>query len=178
VPSDERFRLFCALQLPDEAVERLVAWQRELPPGAFRLVPPENLHVTLAFLGSRRSSDVPVVCGALRDAAALAGRPFLRVVRYRETRSVGMLTMDDEGGLAAALAGDLAERLEAFDMYRRESRPWLAHVTVVRFRSQPRLAAVPPDLGQVESVRAAVYRSVLRSDGAQYAVMESVALGG
>ncbi len=89
-----------------------------------------------------------------------------------------MLTLDDEEGRAAAFAADLAGRLEALGVYRRESRPWLAHVTVVRFRSQPRLAVEPPALGEIESVRAALYRSVLRSDGAQYAILESVALGG
>ncbi len=172
------FRLFCALQLPGETVDRVAAWQRELAPGAFRLVPPEHLHITLAFLGPRPAGDVAAVCGALRDAAESAARPRLRVARYRETRSVGMLALDDEGGRATALAADLAGRLEALGVYRRESRRWLAHVTVVRFRAQPRLTAPPPDLGEIESVRVALYRSVLRSDGAQYAVMESVALGG
>jgi RNA 2',3'-cyclic 3'-phosphodiesterase len=178
VPGDANVRLFCALQLPDETVERLVAWQRELPPGAFRPVPRENLHVTLVFVGSRPAADVPDVCGALRDAAAVARQPVFRVACYRETRSVGMLVLDDEGGRGAALAADLAERLEALGMVEREARPWLAHVTLVRFRAQPRLSAALPGLGEVKSVRAAVYRSVLRSEGAQYEVLQSVALGG
>ena len=71
-----------------------------------------------------------------------------------------------------------AARLEGLGVYRTESRPWLAHVTVVRFRVQPRLTAPPPDLGEVSPSDAALYRSVLRSDGAQYEVLESVALGG
>ena len=178
VGGDAKTRLFLALQLPGDAVERLVAWQRELPVGAFRLVPPANLHVTLAFLGSRPAGEVPAICGALREAAAAARRPLLRVSRYRETRSVGMLALDDEEGRAAALAADLAGRLERLGVYRAEARSWLAHVTVVRFRVPPRLAAAPPDLGEVSPSDAAVYSSVLRSDGAQYAVLESVALGG
>ncbi|MGZ4381947.1 MAG: RNA 2',3'-cyclic phosphodiesterase [Gaiellaceae bacterium] len=178
VPGDAKTRLFLALRLPDHTVERLVAWQRELPDGAFRLVPPENLHVTLAFLGARPEAEIPAICGALREAAAAARRPSLRVARYRETRSVGMLTFDDEGGRAASLAGDLAGRLERLGVYRAEARRWLAHVTVVRFRVPPRLAAPPPDLGEVSPSDAAVYSSVLRSDGAQYAVLKSVALGG
>ena len=104
--------------------------------------------------------------------------PSLRVARYRETRSVGMLALDDEDGRGTALAADLAGRLERLGVYRAESRPWFAHVTVVRFRVPPRLAAPPPDLGEVSPSDAAVYSSVLRSDGAQYAILESVALGG
>ena len=178
VPGDAKARLFCALRLPADTVERLVAWQHRLPEGRFRVVPPQNLHVTLAFLGSRPASDVAAVGGALREAAAAASRPTLRASRYRETRSVGMLALDDEGGRAAALAADLGTRLERLGVYRREARPWLAHVTVVRFRAPPRLRAAPPDLGEVSPSDACVFISVLRSDGAQYAVLESVALGG
>jgi RNA 2',3'-cyclic 3'-phosphodiesterase len=178
VPGDAKTRLFCALPLPDDTVERLVAWQRELPAGAFRLVPPENLHVTLAFLGTRSASEVPAICGALREAGEAAERPSLRVAQYRETRSVGMLALDDEGGRAASLAADLADRLERLGVYRTEARPWLAHLTVVRFRVPPRLTAPLPDLGEVSPSDAAVYSSVLRSRGAQYEVLESVALGG
>jgi 2'-5' RNA ligase len=59
-----------------------------------------------------------------------------------------------------------------------ERRPWLPHVTVLRFRSRPRLRPEPPDLGAFRTSDAAVYHSVLRSAGAQYEVLESVALGG
>jgi 2'-5' RNA ligase len=178
VPGDAKARLFCALRLPDETVDRLVAWQLQLPAGAFRIVPRENLHVTMAFLGSRPAGELPAIGAVLREAAAAARRPVLRVVRYRETRSVGMLALDDEDGRAAEFAADLGERLERLGVYRRERRPWLAHVTVVRFRVPPRLVASPPDLGEVAPSDACVFISVLRSSGAQYAVMESVALGG
>ncbi len=178
VPGDAKTRLFCALQLSDDTVDRLVAWQRTLPERAFRLVPAENLHVTLAFIGWLPTGETEAVRGALRDAALAARRPSLRVSGYRETRSVGMLVLDDEGGRAAALAADLAGRLEALGVYEREARAWLAHVTVVRFRVPPRLAPPLPDLGEVSPSDAAVYSSVLRSEGAQYAVLESVALGG
>jgi 2'-5' RNA ligase len=63
-------------------------------------------------------------------------------------------------------------------VYEREARPWLPHVTVARFRSRPRLDPAPPDLGVVSPSDAALYNSVLRSTGAQYVVLESVALGG
>ena len=89
-----------------------------------------------------------------------------------------MLVLDDEGGRATALANELHERLEALGVYRREPRPWLPHLTVVRFRDRPRLRPPVPDLGAVSPSDAAVYHSALRPDGAQYRVLESVALGG
>ena len=61
-------------------------------------------------------------------------------------------------------------------MYEREGRPWLPHVTVLRFRSRPRLDPPVPDLGQFRPSDAAVYMSALRPTGAQYRVLESVPL--
>ena len=174
---DERLRLFCALCLPEETVGSLVRWQaRELRGG--RLVVPGNLHVTLAFLGSRPSVEVPAIAGVLGDAAARAARPRLRVRGYRETRSVGMLTFEDEGGAATAVAERLQEGLEELGVYRREGRPWLPHVTVLRFRERPRLRPELPELGDVVPSGAAVFISRLRRGGAEYESVETVALGG
>ena len=89
-----------------------------------------------------------------------------------------MLTFDDDGGRAAALAGDLHARLEALGVYEPERRRWLPHVTVCRFRSRPRLDPDPPDLEPFVTSEAAVYMSVLRPSGAQYEVLQSVALEG
>jgi len=157
-------------------VESLAAWQlREL---GGRIVPPGNLHVTLAFLGSRPGSDLQPVAGAVREAAARAGRPEFDVRGYRETRSVGMLVFDDLDGRAAALAEDLFGRLEALGVYERERRPWLPHVTVTRFRKPLRLDPVLPEVEPFSPSDAAVYLSRLHPSGAQYEVLESFALGG
>ena len=174
---DERLRLFCALRLPAEVVELLVGWQRaELRGG--RIVPPEHLHVTLAFLGHRPAAELDAVVAALRAAAAHASPIRLQALGYRETRSVGMLTLTDEDGGATALAERLHGLLEAAGLYRREARPWLPHVTVLRFRDRPRLRPAPPELGEISPSDAAVFMSRLGPGGARYEVLETVSLGG
>jgi 2'-5' RNA ligase len=177
VASDARLRLFCALCLPPDVVERLVRWQeRELRGG--RAVAPGNLHVTLAFLGSRPAAELPAIGSVLRAAAVEAHGLRLRVRGYRETRSVGMLTFDDERGAATALAERVQAGLEELGVYRREARPWLPHVTVLRFRERPRLRPELPELGDVVPSDAAVFISRLRPGGAEYESVETVALGG
>jgi RNA 2',3'-cyclic 3'-phosphodiesterase len=178
VPPGERIRLFCALRLRDETVERLAAWQAlALPDG--RLVPPANLHVTLAFLGRVERERVPAIGAALRGSAERADDEIvLGAVGYRETRSVGMVVLDDEGGRATALAHDLHGRLEALGVYARDRRPWLPHVTVVRFRERPQLHPEPPDLGRFGPSDVAAFLSRLGPSGAQYEVLEAHALGG
>ena len=89
-----------------------------------------------------------------------------------------MLVCDDRDARAAAIADDLFGRLEALGVFRRERRPWLPHVTVLRFRERPRLGPPLPELGPFSPSDAAVYLSRLRPSGAQYEVLESFALGG
>ena len=177
VPERERLRLFCALQLDAETVACLAAWQQaNLARG--RIVPPGNLHVTLAFLGGRPAADVPAIVAQLRAASERAGTIELRPLGYRETRSVGMVVLDDAGGAAKALANDLQERLERLGVYRREARPWLPHVTVLRFRTRAGLVPEPPNTCSIHVVRSALYRSVLGAGGARYEPIETEALGG
>jgi 2'-5' RNA ligase len=176
----ERLRLFCGLPLPADTVRELVPWQERELGGArgARLVAPDNLHVTLAFLGSRPTGDVEGIIAVLHQAADHVRPPVLTRARYRETRSVGMVVFDDEDGRATELAGRLGEGLERLGVYERERRQWLPHVTVLRFRRAPRLSPAVPDLGRVSPSEAALYHSVLRPTGAQYEIVESVALGG
>jgi RNA 2',3'-cyclic 3'-phosphodiesterase len=177
VGDSERLRLFCALRLSDSTLDRLERWQSEhLREG--RVVHREHLHVTLAFLGSRPSTELAAIAGALGEAAGQAGEIVFSTARYRETRSVGMVVLEDKTREGARFAEALFDRLERLDVYEREGRPWLPHITVLRFRSRPRLDPPVPDLGRFRPSDAAVYMSALRPTGAQYRVLESVPLGG
>lgn len=175
VEADERLRLFLALRLPDDIVAALDGWAaRELREG--RRVTREHLHITLAFLGSRPAGELPCIVDALRGAASTGGTFQLEPVRYRETRSVGMVVLDDPSRGARTLAADLHHRLEELRVYRREARPWLPHVTVLRFRERPRLRPPLPELGTFVPSDAAVFLSHLHPSGARYEVLESVPL--
>ncbi len=180
VVGDDRLRLFLGFRLPDATARRVVSWQ-QAQLGALeraRLVPVENLHVTIAFLGPRPAGELDSIAGALREATEEAARPVLTAAGYRETRSVGMLVFDDRDGHATRIAEEVHKRLAQLGVYEPERRRWLAHLTVVRFRERPRLQPPIPDLGPVTMSDAAVYISRLRPTGAQYEVLESVPLGG
>jgi RNA 2',3'-cyclic 3'-phosphodiesterase len=180
VGADERLRLFLALRLPDAVLDALATWQQEhledVGPG-IRIVGRDALHITVAFLGHRPAGELPAVLRELRAAASSAPADLrLAPARYRETRSVAMLALDDLGGGATAFAGDVQARLERIGDYRREGRPWLPHVTVARFRERPGLRLEPPAMGTFVPSDAAAYLSRLRPGGAQYEVLESVDL--
>jgi 2'-5' RNA ligase len=175
VETGDRLRLFSR-----QTIDPVVAWQlRELVPAAGtagRIVPPENLHLTLAFLGSQAADDLPAIAGALRAAVAGGDELCLQLRGYRETRSVGMLTFDDVGGHAGVLAVRVHEALEALGVYEPEARPWLPHLTVLRFRERPRLRPALPELREVVPSDAAVFISRLRPGGAVYEAVEHIPL--
>jgi RNA 2',3'-cyclic 3'-phosphodiesterase len=178
VEGGERIRLFCALDLPDDARCALSTWASEALAGRGRLVPAESLHVTVAFLGHRPAAAVPAIAGELRAASATARELQLRPVRYRQTRSVGMIVLEDVGGGATAFAADVQVRLERLGVFRREERAWLPHVTLVR---RPERGGGRLDVANtcsIHVVRSALYRSSLAPGGARYDALETAALGG
>ena len=176
VARDDPLRVFLALRLPGTALDSLARWQHEQLSGG-RIVPREHLHLTLAFLGATPRSALDDVYTALEGAAAAAGRIELAPAAWRETRSVGMLLLAEDGS-ARELADDLARRLEARGRYRRERRPWLPHVTVLRFRERPRLAPILPPMGTFVPSDAAAFLSRLHPSGARYEILHTTPLGG
>ena len=171
VESDAKLRLFCGLRLPDPVADDIAAWQAGLDRG--RIVPRDNLHFTLAFLGWQPRERLAEVVDALRAHAAALEPPVFVLERYRETRSVGMLVFSRDAG-AERLALSLQREL----LGSAERDRWLPHVTVVRFRERPRLHPALPALEPFVPSDAAAYLSRLRPGGAQYEVLESVEVGG
>ena len=153
---------------------QLEAWQAHLD----RARPVESFHVTLAFLGARPRSELESIVSALRESAAET-RPFeLQPVRLprdalrRNARSPGRERGGDPARTRSAATGwsDSA-------CIGARARPWLPHVTVVRFRERPRLDPPLPPLGRFAPSGAAAFLSRLRPTGARYETLESYPFG-
>jgi len=182
VERDETVRLFLALLLPSHVEAEISAWaghhlsgDRRMRASAFRRL--ESFHVTLAFLGSRPRRELPGIVGVLRDAARAAAPFTLEPERYRETRSVAMLVLRDPSGAATRLADGVHTGLQALGVYEPGRRPWLPHVTVLRFRERPRLSPPLPEIEAFAPSGAAAFLSRLHPSGAGYEVLESCSLG-
>ena len=100
----------------------------------------------MVFLGSQPAVAVAGIGDTVRRRVEGARRPSFQVWRYRETPRVGMLALtelalpgDAYAGCASELADALMLDFEAAGIYERENRDWKPHITVGRFRSQPRL---------------------------------------
>ena len=174
VEGDERIRLFLALELPADVTSELVRWGREHLSGGRAVT---SFHITLAFLGGQPRSALTAIVDVLRRETAATAPFVLEPTRYRETRSVGMLVLADPSGRATALADGVQSGLERLGVYQRERRPWLPHVTVLRFRERLRLDPPLPELRPFVPSGAAALLSRLHPSGARYEVLESFALG-
>lgn len=177
-------RAFLALPLPEATRGELATLQRRL--GLLRPVAPENLHLTLVFLGSHPE---PVLQEAHEALEALGGRAFTLGLR-----GVGLF-----GGAAprAVYAGVAAcPALEALQARAAQAvrragimlprRRFVPHVTLARFA-----AGAGPDPAGLEALAEAalwqavpfearemvLYASYLRPSGAVYDPLASYPLG-
>ena len=183
--TEPKARLFVALDLPREAREAVVAWRDEALGGRpeLRLLPPESLHLTLAFIGHRPQADVEDIASAALGAVAGLGPALLRArgvaaVPPRRPRLFA-LDLDDDGGGAAAIQAAVSRTLAAGGWYEPEARPFWPHVTLARVRRDQRtpvLRAVPPSEAFVAS-EVTLYRSRLSPRGAAYEALASARLG-
>lgn len=179
-----RTRLFVALDIPEGVRARLAAWgERELTDPALRPVPPRSIHVTLVFLGWTYERDIPRVASLVHEGEGeapriqLAREPLPRPPGRRDTR---LFALDAASPGAIAMQSDLAARLELAGFYKPEKRPFWPHLTVARVRKVKRgsnryqrverLPGPLPDelLEPFSAVRLTLYRSTLRSQGAEY----------
>jgi 2'-5' RNA ligase len=171
--------MFVALDLPEDARDRLVEWRDVILDGRrdVRPVRPEALHVTLVFLGWQDESAAERIAEAAFGALPAAPPPRLaaagvRPLPPRDPRLFA-LDLDDEHGRSTALQSAVSDALEAGGWYRPEKRPFWPHITLARVKRGERRVPAPPDSPPppAEPFDAAVvtlYRSTLRPQGALY----------
>ncbi len=184
--SDERARLFVALELPDEAREALIAWSAPVVANtaALRPVGAEGLHVTLCFLGWRSVSEIAPIAAACATLGSSAP-PSLSFgdavwLPPRRARVLAVELVDSAGALAS-LQASLSSALEAGGWYQPEARPFLGHVTVARVRKDGRIGR--RDLGSAPELSfgassVILFRSQLGRGGALYERLSDVRLSG
>jgi RNA 2',3'-cyclic 3'-phosphodiesterase len=153
VTEGRALRLFVALELPVDVVGALSEFGASVDGEVWRLVSPESLHVTLAFLGATDASLVPAAAGAISSSASGVRAPELRLgspllLPPRRPR-VLTVALEDGSGALGALQASVADALVEAGVFAPEARPFRPHVTVARLRPRARAprrvrGALPP----------------------------------
>jgi 2'-5' RNA ligase len=183
--SNERLRLFVAIAIPEAVRNEMVAVQRELQPlalGDVRWTNPEQLHLTLKFLGDVPSASIEAMNNSLAEACA-GVRPFLLRAKgvgfFPNERQPRVIWVGFEGG--ENVLADLqlrVERLLAPFAEKPGGEKFLAHATLGRFQKYrrhktekllPRAAELVGHVfGEWRVEDVGLFRSELLPDGARH----------
>ena len=176
-------RAFVAVFPPLDLREALARAARELPVvGDVRWVKPENVHITLKFLGEVGEEDLARVAEALGPVSERHS-PFEALVSgFGAFPSVGRARIlwagiGEGADRLGALARDVEGSLEPLG-FARETRPYKPHLTLGRARGRPvSLGAGAPHPGIRFPVRRMdLVESVLGGAGAAYSTAAAYAL--
>lgn len=185
-----RAKLFVALDLPDPVRVGIAAWGRqELVDPALRPVPPQSLHITLAFLGWRPEKEIEPLSAIVAERPSQSPSIVLGQPVQRPDRGLARLfALPVASAEVVALQASLQARLVAARLYEPEKRPFWPHVTVARVRREergskrPAPVSRPPEalpealLRPFGGVRLTLYRSEIQPQGAQYTPLAQVEL--
>jgi 2'-5' RNA ligase len=186
-----RLRTFIAVDLGRAIRDRCVALQEKLAAlgTPVKWVEPDNLHVTLLFLGEVVDRDVPAVCRAVAEVCAGLD-PFPIEIQgagcFPNPRRPRVVWVGVGEGLQEMVAlHDALERpLLRLGCYRREERQYTPHVTLGRVRGDRPTEGLAQALakqagwrgGRIAVGEVLVLSSELRPDGPVYTVLSRAKL--
>ena len=181
----ETLRLFLAIQIPEPIRLELHRLQHELqpllPPGVARWTGPEQLHLTLKFLGNVPESNISV----LNDAAlaVCAATPPLQLQMqgtgfFPNEFSPRIFWADVKSLALQKFQQQLETAVEPFTQ-KHESKKFSAHVTLARFEKMRRRdveklmahAQTSKTFGQWTAHEVELVQSKLKQTGAVYATV-------
>jgi len=183
-----KLRTFIALELPyaqkEAILEHLNIWSKVHKSG-INWVKPDNLHLTLLFIGDTLSGDIPDLKEELFKA--VVNLPCFRMkclgfelFPAKEPRLLWVkLEAEDDG--VFRFAKQLNRLVRDFD-YTPDAKALKLHITAARIKSpQPAWleeeflkAALPQDFGCYDTVT--FYQSILKPDGPVYISLEQFSM--
>ncbi|MBC2714496.1 MAG: RNA 2',3'-cyclic phosphodiesterase [Desulfobacteraceae bacterium] len=184
-------RTFIAVKLPDHVIRRLSESQQDLKKHDLRIrwTRPENIHLTLKFLGDIHPDDVGPVCQVIEASVKEFGSIALCV------RGVGVFPgIRRPRVLWTGISGqtDVLEKLhKAIDVglsdlgFAKDERRFTGHLTLGRFKGHPdsdiliNIMKTYVDMASDEFLVDAVhvYQSDLKPSGPVYTNLSSIRLG-
>jgi 2'-5' RNA ligase len=181
-----QIRTFIGVEIGDDIRRKAVALQQQLARTGARVkwVEPQNLHVSLLFLGDLDERDILPVCRAVEEAASHEGPFPLRVSGVgafptpRRPKVVWAGVTDGADPLRR-LYGRLEAKMLDLGVYRKEERGYTPHLTLGRVKGEADGFKLTPELpkllawdgGRTVVNEVVVFSSELRKDGPEYTVL-------
>jgi 2'-5' RNA ligase len=178
----QTIRSFIAIELPEAVGSLLGKIQQDLKTLHLKAgwVRPQNIHLTLKFLGNIRTDDIDKIGAAMKATAkdcepftlTVGGIGFFPGIKRPRVVWVGVGGQNQQ---LFALQRNLEDRLAALD-FPKEKRSFKGHLTLGRFRDGADPAAIQrviqefSDFGKEEFTvyRVVLFKSDLKPSGAVY----------
>ncbi|MBK8902020.1 MAG: RNA 2',3'-cyclic phosphodiesterase [Anaerolineaceae bacterium] len=192
---NQKIRLFIAIDLPEVVKGALLSAAvllgqggqtgQRLPDGAVRWVKPEQLHLTLRFLGDTAVSQLPILQDQLTRLTAQHPAFHLRqngLGAFPNRKRPRVVWAGLAGELAAlqAMQAELEDRVVALG-WPREERPFSPHITLGRVKDVSRAQALNWQVAlaelAIEVTAVKLVQSELRPSGPVYTVRHVAYLG-
>lgn len=183
-----RYRLFIAVNLPEKIKNKLNDFQFKWPELPARWTRKQNLHITLVFLGYVKELEIPEILKTTEQIAKKHNAfslvlnkicygppektPRMVWIKGKKSEELGKLQSDLENSLSNL-------------SFKKEDRPQSVHITLARIKQwefkQIELEERPQieqDINlefKVNSIE--IMQSHLKRTGAEYMLLQSVALG-
>lgn len=180
---DKKRRVFIAINLPDSVKKYLGKISGKFTLPGMKVVKADNLHLTLLFLGYISDNELLEIIAGVKKVACRS-KPFeidfKRIVAGPLGKTPRMIWVEGErSGELANLKKNLEENVGRFAQ-KRENRVFQPHLTLARFKEgimkQNKFEPIEINVSvPVDAVD--IMESVLKNDGVEYEVLESVELG-
>jgi len=176
-------RLFLAIKLPAQLIEQITEYQKNLNPEIFRIVPAENLHLTIVFIGGaegQKTEEIKKVVSGVAKKFSLSEIKFEETVYGPNPENPRLIWLKGKYNLDYEnLKKELEDNLiRAGVNLEKENRKFLPHITLARIKEQK--SHLLPLPGKVEKKMFFAFtpqgiwlmESLLMPIGAQYKNLE------
>ena len=193
-------RIFIAINLPENIKKELISYQEKWPELPVRWTRKDNLHITLAFIGSVNDEEIPGILKAARETAE-RHEPFsinLNKICYGPPKKMPPRMVWVEGACPDLVEGRKIDKLSYLQKdlenslfsapikisLEPEKRPYTSHLTLGRIKEWEFKKIEPEERPEVETDinldfdvnSIEVMESELKRAGPEYIVLESCLL--
>ncbi len=173
-------RTFIAIELSEEQKNKLATLQNEIKKAGMdaKIVEKETLHITLKFLGEINLNELEIVKESLKEAVKDT-KKFSFIIKevgaFPSIAKPRVIWAGIENGRdeLISLATKVSEKVIVKEF---DSKPFSAHITVARLRSEKHIAALPEiiknfeefDFGETTVNEVKIKESKLSPEGPDY----------
>jgi 2'-5' RNA ligase len=183
-------RLFVAVNIPEAVRDKVAEMQSELKkaPCDVKWVDPDKFHLTLKFIGEVEDKDILSISESVACSVSGFGKFKVKVsgsgaFPRNEKPKVIWVGISEGKTELERLASNIGSGLEKLG-YKKEERPFSAHLTLGRVRSFKNIAALSEKLAALENADAGSFtvesvdlmQSLLCAEGPEYIVLRNFSL--